>query len=80
MENQSWNILNGKDVRVLSYKTHLSMEGTYIGQAKAVYQNSNKDTRDFEKRKSQVFTKAEHEAKVELYFSLKYNLSKKKFP
>lgn len=44
------------------------MEGTYIGQAKAIYQNSNKDTRDFEKRKSQVFTKAEHEAKVGFYF------------
>uniref|UniRef100_A0A1I8EWI2 Nonsense-mediated mRNA decay factor SMG8 n=1 Tax=Wuchereria bancrofti TaxID=6293 RepID=A0A1I8EWI2_WUCBA len=41
-----------------------SMENTYIGQAKAVYQNGNKDTRDFEKRKSQVFTKAEHEAKL----------------
>ncbi|KAL3995312.1 hypothetical protein ACH3XW_25315 [Acanthocheilonema viteae] len=41
-----------------------SMESTYIGQAKAVYQNSNKDMRDFEKRKSQVFTKAEHGAKL----------------
>ncbi|CAG9533033.1 unnamed protein product [Cercopithifilaria johnstoni] len=41
-----------------------SMEGTYIGQAKAVYQSSNKDMRDFEKRKSQVFTKAEHGAKL----------------
>ncbi|KAM3718775.1 Nonsense-mediated mRNA decay factor [Dirofilaria immitis] len=41
-----------------------SMEGIYIGQAKALYQNNNKDARDFEKRKSQVFTKAEHEAKL----------------
>uniref|UniRef100_A0A0R3RGG9 Nonsense-mediated mRNA decay factor SMG8 n=1 Tax=Elaeophora elaphi TaxID=1147741 RepID=A0A0R3RGG9_9BILA len=41
-----------------------SMEATYIGQAKTVYQNSNKDMRDFEKRKSQVFTKAEHGAKL----------------
>uniref|UniRef100_A0A915Q423 Nonsense-mediated mRNA decay factor SMG8 n=1 Tax=Setaria digitata TaxID=48799 RepID=A0A915Q423_9BILA len=43
-----------------------SMESAYIGQAKAVYQNSGKDGRDFEKRKSQVFTKAEHEAKCSI--------------
>ncbi|VDK80342.1 unnamed protein product [Onchocerca ochengi] len=41
-----------------------SMESTYIGHAKAVYQNCNKDVRNFEKRKSHVFTKAEHEAKL----------------
>lgn len=40
------------------------MENTYIGQAKAVYQNGNKDARDLEKRVTQVFTKAEHEDKV----------------
>lgn len=36
----------------------------YIGQAKGVYQKGGREGRDFEQRKLQVFTKAEHEAKV----------------